>query len=202
MIIERREDFPRLFTQKNYKIGVELGSYKGYFANIILSNWDGNLVCIDLFDREDNSVLYKNDCFYTKDLAKNKLLKIFNKTLSKHKNRLLTIQSDTISSANFFPDSHFDFIYFDADHSYETVICELTTWYSKLKSGGLFCGHDFLPNFDYSKKNNTVYDPLDLTSYNGEFGVNTAVVEFCNQHRVTFNVTQEPYWRSWYFFKP
>jgi len=201
-MIDQRESLPHVFTQHNFKIGVELGSYKGYFANIILSNWNGNLVCIDLFDRDDNDALKVDDCFYTKDLPKNKLLKIFNKTMSKHKDRLLTIQSDTLSAAKFFPDNHFDFIYFDADHRYETVIKELNTWYCKLKPGGLFCGHDFLPNFDYSKKNNPVYEPDNPSCYNNHFGVNTAVVEFCNQHQVTFNTTHEPYWKSWYFFKP
>lgn len=199
-MINTRENLPDILNSKNYKIGVELGSYKGEFADLILSNWNGKLICIDLFDREDNYLLQHEDNYFTHDLGNNKLLPIFNKTMYRHKDNLLTIQSDTISAAKFFPDNYFDFIYFDADHKYETVIQELNTWYCKLKSGGLFSGHDFLPDFDYSKKNNSIYGHLN--NYNGEFGVNTAVIEFCNQHNMSFSLTNESYWKSWYFFKP
>lgn len=199
-MINTRENLPDILNSKNYKIGVELGSYKGEFADLILSNWNGKLICIDLFDREDNYLLQHEDNYYTHDLAGNKLLPIFNKRMHRHKDNLLTIQSDTVSASKFFPDNYFDFIYIDADHKYEAVIQELNSWYCKLKPGGLFSGHDFLPDFDYSKKNNSIYGYLN--KYNSDFGVNTAIVEFCNQHDMSFNLTNEPYWKTWYFFKP
>lgn len=201
-MIITRDDFPRLFNHSNYTIGLELGSYKGEFANTILSNWNGKLICVDLFDRDDNYDLNKNDGFYTKDVEKNKVLPIFNQTIKNHRNNILTIQSDTTSAAKFFPDNYFDFIYIDADHRYESVINDMNAWYSKLKQNCLFAGHDYLPNFDWSKKNNAIFQPYNQSEYVGEFGVNTAVSEFCTKHNIQYNITNEPYWKSWYFFKP
>lgn len=36
-----------------------------------------------------------------------------------------------------------DFVYIDGDHSYEAVKKDLEAWYPKVKSGGMFCGHDY-----------------------------------------------------------
>lgn len=43
-----------------------------------------------------------------------------------------------------FPDEFFDFIYIDADHTYEGVKRDLIDWYPKMKRGGLLCGHDYV----------------------------------------------------------
>ena len=39
-------------------------------------------------------------------------------------------------------DGILDFIFFDADHSYEGLKKELLAWIGKVKPGGLLCGHD------------------------------------------------------------
>ena len=52
--IVSRENFTKIFFKNNYKLGIELGSYRGEFAKHILDNWDCSLICIDLFDRSDN----------------------------------------------------------------------------------------------------------------------------------------------------
>ena len=36
-----------------------------------------------------------------------------------------------------------DFIFIDGDHSFEVCYEDLNLWYDKVKSGGLFSGHDF-----------------------------------------------------------
>jgi hypothetical protein len=201
MVINSREDFTTLFTALNYELGVELGSFHGIFASHILNNWAGKLVCVDLFDRSDNAVLHDTKGFYT-HFDKNAVLPTFNRHLENHTGRLLTVQSDTANAAQFFPDNHFDFVYIDADHTYESVIKEMTAWYPKLKSKGLFAGHDFLAEFDHTTKNNEIYQPYNKQEYVGSFGVNTAVMEFTHQHNLKFYTTNEPYWKSWFWFKP
>jgi len=195
-----RENFTKIFNKNNYKLGIELGSYRGEFAKHILDNWDGSLICIDLFDRSDNYD-FNNETGYYSGINKNLILPEFNDKLKSHYNNLLTIQSDTVGAVKFFPDNHFDFIYIDADHRYESVIKDMEMWYPKLKSGGLFSGHDFIDNFDYSTKNNKVYQPHNLSEYVGEFGVNYAVKEFAEKNNVHFFTTGEYYWKSWYWIK-
>jgi len=201
--INTREDFTIIFNTLNYNLGTELGTYQGTFAKHILNNWNGNLICIDLFDREDNNDLLNSTGFYKHNLPnKNLILPTFNHNTKSVKNNCLTIQSDTTNAAKFFPDNYFDFIYIDADHSYNAVLNDIINWYPKLKPKGLFAGHDFLNEFDYSQKNNEIYQPYNKSEYVGTFGVNTAVTDFTNQYNIKFYTTNEPYWKSWYWFKP
>jgi len=44
-----------------------------------------------------------------------------------------------------FPDSYFDWVYIDTDHTYETTYQELVIAATKVKSGGFISGHDFCP---------------------------------------------------------
>lgn len=37
----------------------------------------------------------------------------------------------------------YDLIFIDADHSYESVRDDIQRWWPKLRSGGVFCGHDY-----------------------------------------------------------
>lgn len=42
-----------------------------------------------------------------------------------------------------FVDETLDFIFIDGDHSFERCYEDLNLWYSKVRPGGLFSGHDF-----------------------------------------------------------
>lgn len=66
-----------------------------------------------------------------------------------------------------FPKSHFDWIYLDTDHSYETTTAELLLCTNILKPNGLVLGHDYLTgNWDGGIR----------------YGVVEAVNEFCVRH--------------------
>lgn len=47
------------------------------------------------------------------------------------------------AAANEFPNDYFDWIYIDADHTYEAVRDDLAAWRPKVKPGGLVMGHDY-----------------------------------------------------------
>lgn len=47
---------------------------------------------------------------------------------------------------NEFPDKYFDFVYIDADHSYQSVKNDILAWSSKVKDGGILAGHDYIMN--------------------------------------------------------
>ena len=36
-----------------------------------------------------------------------------------------------------------DCVFIDADHSHDAVVKDINTWFPKVKSGGVICGHDF-----------------------------------------------------------
>jgi hypothetical protein len=78
-----------------------------------------------------------------------------------------------------FPDSYFDWVYIDTDHSYKTTKNELLLAETKVKPGGRICGHDF-------------------TSGNVVAPVPYGVIEACNEFCVRQNwryeyLTLEPH---------
>jgi hypothetical protein len=42
-----------------------------------------------------------------------------------------------------YPDSHFDWVYIDTDHSFRTTMSELELAAAKVRPDGFICGHDF-----------------------------------------------------------
>ena len=90
--------------------------------------------------------------------AKDKYIKLYqdeceqnyNKTLlniSPYKNKVEIIKGDSALSAENFSDGYFDFVFIDADHSYEGCLADIKAWFPKVKKGGYICGHDY-PRYD------------------------------------------------------
>lgn len=67
-----------------------------------------------------------------------------------------------------FPDNYFDFVYLDADHTYESVKRDLTVLYRKVKSGGMIQANDFV-------------DLMPGLAWT--FGVVPAVLEFLQENK-------------------
>jgi predicted O-methyltransferase YrrM len=53
------------------------------------------------------------------------------------------IRADQSLAAQRFPDDSLDLVFLDADHRYEVVIRDIRLWWPKLRSGGVFSGHDY-----------------------------------------------------------
>jgi hypothetical protein len=72
----------------------------------------------------------------------------------------------TSDCLRLFPDSYFDAVYIDADHTYGAVRRDLFASLRALKAGGWLMGHDYGVN-------------RERTDARWEFGVRTAVDDFC-----------------------
>jgi hypothetical protein len=59
------------------------------------------------------------------------------------KDRTTWYNMDSVEASKRFPDKHFDYIYIDGAHDYDSVINDLRAWWPKIKQGGVFAGHDF-----------------------------------------------------------
>ena len=193
-----REDLTQTF-EKNKILGkgVEVGSYKGEYAKIILNNWTGQLYLIDVW-KDLNTEEYK-DCSNQSDYTE--VYKNCMSNINGSEHRCFMLRCDSINAVNLFDEESLDFVYIDANHKYEFVLQDLKLWFPKLRKGGIFAGHDYLKmdwnDSNNSSKNRSIYIG---NNYIGEFGVNPAVEEFCKLKGYTYNVTDE-WWGSWYFTK-
>jgi len=176
--------------------GVEIGVLNGEYSKIILERWEnGQLFMVDAWRHLDGYIdmngqddKYHHDC----------LIRACQNT-KQWETRAHIIRMDSVASANMFPDEYFDFVYIDADHSYEGVVRDMKAWWPKVKKGGLFCGDDYIPQDGDIWLTVQGKEPV----YAGKFGVRKAVNEFMQKNGLkVYETTNEPYWKQWYTFKP
>lgn len=162
-IFNTREEL--FLTFKNDLVIVELGVFKGEFSKFIHKNLNPKkLYLVDLFegyigsgDKDGNNMEYT-------DLS-NEHTNLSN--FFSGQNNVSIIKSSTTDFLKNMEDESIDLIYIDADHEYLSVVNDLSLSYSKIKHGGLICGHDYVsPRFD---------------------GVVRAVNEFCNEKKLEIN---------------
>ena len=86
-------------------------------------------------------------------------------------NQIVSIVRDLSTSATSkFDNNFFDWIYIDADHSYDGCLKDLKAYNNKVKLDGYICGHDYFPP-GVGKKG---------------FGVNEAVNDFIKEEDYYF----------------
>ena len=184
--------------------GVEIGVFKGHFSKVILSKWGGTLYMVDVWrglgdEYEDRS--NHND---HSDAFLNTM-----KNIEGYEDRGVMIRATSKVASEIFEDESLDFVYIDANHAYDFVVEDINLWFPKLKKGGIFAGHDYLgmdwytdPNFCPNGKDKYIYTNTyqGTQYYNGIFGVNPAVDEFCKEHNYEVNVTKE-WFGTWWFKK-
>lgn len=188
---------PNLLNKNNFTVGVEIGSLKGEFAKTILSQWNGKLYMIDVWDQISN---YddKNNNHHT--------LNVYGECIENTQSfsdRSFMLRMTSNEASKLFNDESLDFVYIDANHSYDGVMYDLELWYPKVKNGGLISGHDFLlmnwynGEFLPNGKDKEIYFDNE---YLGIFGVNSAVNDFTKKHNINFNLTTGMF-STWYFIK-
>jgi len=184
--------------------GVEIGVFKGEFSKNILNNWGGTLYMVDVWrplgDEYEDDSNHKNHTNAYEETMKN---------IKGYEERGIMVRATSEIAADMFQDESLDFIFIDANHAYDFVVDDINLWFPKLKKGGVFSGHDYInmdwyndPNFAPNGKDKYIYTSmLDGTPiYNGVFGVNPAVDEFCDKHGYTPNITKE-WFGTWWFIK-
>lgn len=79
---------------------------------------------------------------------------------SGNKDKVVFLEKTSFAAKNYIADESLDFIFIDGDHSYEKAIRDFEWYYSKVKVGGIFSGHDHsLPGvnkalYEFREKNN------------------------------------------------
>jgi len=113
---------------------VELGGFKGkstsYMAvEIINSGKNIKFDCVDLFI----------DC---PQGAGEEIKATFIRNIEPVRHIVNLIIENSAKAAELYQDNSVDFVFIDADHSYEAVKKDIIAWMPKIKEGGILAGHD------------------------------------------------------------
>lgn len=98
--------------------------------------------------------------------------------------RAQMVRLPSVTAAAEFPEGSLDFVYIDANHMRPYIDRDLAAWYPKVRSGGIFGGHD--------------YHTVSTEGY--QCHVYAAVNEFLRGHHI--HVTTQDSDPSWYIIKP
>lgn len=175
-----RTHLPKIINKNKpniIEIGVEFGGFTDLYYDHITSI-GGHIWLLDLWSTEGNDFF-----FSTRD---GQVEKGHQQILKKYgdKKNVTLIKGSSFEKHSTFDDNFFDWIYIDADHSYNGIKTNIEKWFPKLKVGGVFSGHDYDPH-----PNNIVYS---------HFAINKVVHEKFDEN---FDLTNEDYYKSWFFYK-
>ena len=175
----RREIIHLLNERYPNGIGCEVGVLRGDFSEHLLSHWNcSKLYLVDCWKEHDDydETFHNHETNYS--IMKNKL--------SPYKDRIEVCKGYSNKVVHCFDNDFFDFIYIDANHSYEGCKMDLDLYWDKLKSGGILMGDDY-----HLKE----VEELNFGGNTVTFGVTKAVQEFTKRKNRIYDISYTADWK-------
>jgi len=134
--ISRHAGFIELLKELGFGTGAEVGVETGSYSEQLCRGIPGlKLYCVDAWTSYEGYRDYVGqdnlDGFY--ETAKLRLAP-YDATL---------IKGWSVDVARQFEDGSLDFVYIDANHTFEFVTADIAVWRKKVRPGGILAGHDF-----------------------------------------------------------
>ena len=148
---------------KDFSTYVEVGCFKGFsvahLATQLAKRPGTKIYAVDLWTMTDDMLLrwspqhqqLKDDSTalwgrFDRLIPPHQLLyDIYNANLQQRAIRYLVtdLRGDSSEMANHFANASVDFVFIDANHSYDSVKRDIIAWQPKVRSGGIIAGHDY-----------------------------------------------------------
>ena len=135
----KRYDMAGMFKELGYKVGAEIGVYKGEYSEILcVQNPNLKLYCIDpwtVYETKENEFYSQNqealDSFYEETKQR---LAPYNCEI---------IKKTSMEAVEDFAPNSLDFVYIDANHDFDHVTEDLREWAKIVRTDGIVSGHDY-----------------------------------------------------------
>ena len=127
-----RNDLAKKFADWGFKIGVEVGTHAGDYAEALCKvNKNLTLYTVDLFD-----LVYEDD--YTGRIGQRKQRGLYKKVIERLlPYKCVVIKMLSIEALKLFEYEQLDFVYIDGSHHYDYVVTDIAMWGQKVRKGGV-----------------------------------------------------------------
>ena len=130
--------------------GAEIGVWAGRFSRRLLQRPDLKLLMVDSWEGDGTAYTEQDVDNFHGNLSQ-KEQDFYKKTAIERTefaaNRRKIVAMRSLEAANCIADGSLDFVFIDADHSYEGCKADIEAWRPKLRRGGLLSGHDYSEKF-------------------------------------------------------
>jgi hypothetical protein len=155
-----RENLPEFFADMGFKVGAEIGTAKGYFAQEF-GKVGLKLYCIDPYSSYSD---YNKGNGFTGAL---------DNQYEQAKQRLAPydctiIKRTSMDAVGQFEDDSLDFVYIDGNHGYKYVTEDIFEWSKKVRKGGVVSGHDYIYT---DRPFDNIHVKYVVDSYTKAFGI-------------------------------
>lgn len=123
------------------EIGVARGKFSAWIKRVTDPRY---LALIDPWVHQSESV-YPADANNVEDREQNRRHEAVRRRFASNRTNahVEVLRKFSHEAARDFDDGHFDWVYIDANHSYDSVRQDLLVWEPKVRRDGFICGHDF-----------------------------------------------------------
>tara|TARA_Y100000310_G_scaffold342132_1_gene443923 strand:+ start:2537 stop:3076 length:540 start_codon:yes stop_codon:yes gene_type:complete len=179
MNIKNRTDFHLLLKKHNCKTGIELGVGSGRYSEHLINS-------------HDFTAFYSVDSWNSRAHLVDQYIDAYNRL--KIYNNAYIYRASFEEVFNTFEDNYFDFIYIDG-YAHNGSDLAIEQWYSKLKVGGIYSGHDYID------ENYPGRDSKGRLIYEKYLETKQAVDVLCRDHNKQINLTSADKYPSWWLIK-
>jgi cephalosporin hydroxylase len=124
---------------------VEVGCFKGKSSSfmaveIINSGKNIKFDCVDTWLGSDEHLA--GGPHEEVDAVAGRLYEVFIENMKPVEGFYTPVRLPSVEASKLYQDESLDFVFIDADHSYESVCADISAWLPKMKKGGIISGHD------------------------------------------------------------
>ncbi len=163
--MKSKYDLIKYFGELGFTKGAEIGVAEGYFSEALFRAIPNlKLYCIDIWKPYRGNI-------WSGSVERNvHHVEVASKRLAKYNATI--IREMSMDAVKRFKNDSLDFVYIDANHSFDYVMQDLIEWSKRVRAGGIVSGDDY---YHFRKA-----------------GVIEAVDAYTKAHEIKFNLT-DPY---------